>query len=444
MGCTPKKPQQRQEDKNSHISVIQKRIKISLIFPKQYLCLQMRFHRNLIEGVVEALDAIFNGGTYADKALESLFRKNRRWGSRDRGFVAETVYDIVRWKRLYMESAGIDAPFKESDGYRLFAVWALLKDFDLPDWAEFKGISRKRVRERHTSLYKTRKYRESIPDWLDVLGAESLGEESWTRELAALNEQADVVLRANRLKGSPETLQKELASEGMETILIPGYPDALRLCERGNVFRTQAFQKGLFEVQDAASQLVAPFLQAEPGMRVIDACAGAGGKTLHLSALMQNKGQLLALDIYPGKLKELKKRAKRAGAFNIETRLISSSKVIKRLSNTADRVLIDAPCTGLGVLRRNPDAKWKLQPEFVEEVCQTQQDLLTGYSRMLKPGGQMVYATCSILPEENDQQVATFLKSEAGKDFRLLEARHVFPSREGFDGFYMARLGRKD
>jgi 16S rRNA (cytosine967-C5)-methyltransferase len=179
-------------------------------------------------------------------------------------------------------------------------------------------------------------------------------------------------------------------------------------------------------------------------MRVIDSCAGAGGKSLHLSALMENKGQLLALDIYPGKLNELKKRAKRAGAFNIETRLISSSKVIKRLSNTADRVLIDAPCTGLGVLRRNPDAKWKLQPDFVAEVCQTQQELLTSYSRMLKPGGQMVYATCSILPLENEKQVSAFLKSEPGRDFQLQEEQHVFPSREGFDGFYMARLERRD
>ena len=404
----------------------------------------MRFHRNLVEGVIEALDAIFNGGAYADKALESLLRKNRRWGSRDRGFVAETVYDIVRWKRLYSKIAGVETPYKSTDGYRLFAVWALLKGYALPEWPEFKGFSGKEVRKRHKSLSEIRKYRESIPDWLDVLGAESLGEDSWTRELAALNEQAQVVLRANRLRTTPEALQKELAAEGIGTDLIAGYPDALRLHERGNVFRTQAFQKGLFEVQDAASQHVAPFLQAEPGMRVIDACAGAGGKALHLSALMENKGQLLALDIYPGKLKELKKRAKRAGAFNIETRLISSSKVIKRLSNTADRVLIDAPCTGLGVLRRNPDAKWKLQPEFVEEVCQTQQDLLTRYSRMLKQDGQMVYATCSILPDENEQQVNTFLKSEAGKGFQLLEERHIFPSLEGFDGFYMARLERKD
>ncbi|MEJ2585195.1 MAG: class I SAM-dependent methyltransferase [Robiginitalea sp.] len=403
----------------------------------------MRFHRNLVVGVIEALDAIFNQGAYADKALESLFRQNRQWGSRDRGFVAETVYDIVRWKRLYSEIAGIQSPFRTSDGYQLFAVWALLKGHDLPDWSEFKGITARQVRKRHTSLSDIRKFRESVPDWLDALGEESLGAASWTRELAALNEQARVVLRTNRLKTTPAALQKELESEGVVTDLIPGYPDALQLRERGNVFRTRAFQQGLFEVQDAASQKVAPFLQAEPGMRVIDACAGAGGKTLHLSALMGNKGQLLALDIYPGKLKELKKRARRAGAFNIETRLISSSKVIKRLSNTADRVLIDAPCTGLGVLRRNPDAKWKLQPEFVEEVCQTQQELLTRYSLMLKPGGLLVYATCSILPAENEQRVNAFLESEAGSDFQLLKEHHISPSREGYDGFYMAQLKRK-
>lgn len=403
----------------------------------------MRFHKNLVAGVSEGLDEIFNKGAYADKALESLFRQNRRWGSRDRGFVAETVYDIVRWKRLYSELAGVASPIDEAGRYRLFAIWAILKGHPLPDWPEFKGVSIEKVRERQVSLLEIRKYRESVPDWLDTLGEESLGTESWTQELAALNQQAPVVLRANRLKTNPEALQKELEKEGVATDRIPGYPDALRLRERGNVFRTRAFQLGLFEVQDAASQRVAPFLGAEPGMRVIDACAGAGGKTLHLSALMENKGQLLALDIYPGKLKELRKRAKRAGAHNVETRLIDSSKVIKRLSDTADRVLIDAPCTGLGVLRRNPDAKWKLQPDFVESVRRTQQELLARYSQMLKRGGQMVYATCSILPSENQQQVDAFLNSEAGREFQLLEAQSLLPSREGFDGFYMARLERE-
>jgi 16S rRNA (cytosine967-C5)-methyltransferase len=402
----------------------------------------MRFHKNLVEGVVEVLDQVFNKEVYADRALEQHLRKNKQWGSRDRGFVAETVYDIVRWKRLYCEIADVSAPFYGRDLYRLFAVWVVLKKESLPSWPEFKGVKEGAILERFKPLKKIRKFRESIPDWLDTLGEERLGSELLTAELAALNTQAPVILRANRLLTTPERLQELMETEGIGTDLLPDYPDALQLLQRGNVFRTAAFQEGLFEVQDAASQTVAPFLEVAPGMRVIDACAGAGGKTLHLAALMQNKGQLIGLDIYPQKLKELKKRAKRAKAFNIESRLISDAKVIKRLKNSADRVLIDAPCTGLGVLRRNPDSKWKLEPAFLERVCVTQQELLQNYSGMLRPEGMLVYATCSLLPNENSDQVQTFLKSESGKGFRLVEERSMYASVEGFDGFYMARLKR--
>ena len=400
----------------------------------------MRFHRNLIEGIIHCLDAVFNQEAYADRALESLFKKNRKWGSRDRGFVAETVYDIVRWKRLYAEIARVDQPYTTQALYRMVAVWILLRDFALPDWVEFKGMSKKNVKERYARHSKIRKLRESVPDWLDTLGEESLGADLWTKELKALNTQAPVVLRANRLLTDLQGLAEKLRDEGIQTESLPDNHDALILRERQNVFRTKAFQQGLFEVQDASSQLVAPFLQVEPGMRVVDACAGAGGKTLHLAALMENKGQLLALDIYPSKLAELRKRAKRARAHNIETRLIDSSKVVKRLKDSADRVLIDAPCTGLGVLRRNPDAKWKLQPEFVESVCLTQGELLQQYSKMVRPGGILVYATCSILPRENADQVQHFLHSPAGSAFRLEEERSLLASRDGFDGFYMARL----
>lgn len=402
----------------------------------------MRFHRNLVEGVIEVLDTIFNQGAYADRALEALLKKNRQWGSRDRGFVAETVYDIVRWKRIYAKISGARPSFPQEDLYRMFAVWAILKGHDLPDWPEFSKVREEGVRAGYEKLSAIRKYRESVPDWMDELGEESLGEELWTQELEALNRQAPVVLRVNTLKTSREVLGKELLGEGFPTMAVEGYPDALVLEERGNVFRTGAFRKGMFEVQDAASQMVARFLEVTPGMRVIDACAGAGGKTLHLSALMQNRGQLLAMDIYPAKLAELRKRAKRAGAHNIETRQIDTSKVIKRLRDSADRVLIDAPCTGLGVLRRNPDAKWKLQPEFLEEVTATQQELLQKYSKMVRPGGTLVYATCSILPMENELQVASFLQSEAGEGFSLAGEATLLASREGFDGFYMARLAR--
>src|SRR5690606_6175620 len=202
-------------------------------------------------------------------------------------------------------------------------------------------------------------------------------------------------------------------------------PLALKLKERANVFQTEAFKDGWFEVQDASSQLVAEYLDVKPGMRVVDACAGAGGKTLHLACLMENKGQLIALDIYANKLNELKRRAKRAEAFNIETRLVDSTKVIKKLHDKADRVLIDAPCSGLGVLKRNPDAKWKLQPEFIENIKKTQQELLQQYARMVKPGGQMVYATCSVLPSENEKQVEGFLTSESGKEFTFVSDKKI-------------------
>jgi len=215
------------------------------------------------------------------------------------------------------------------------------------------------------------------------------------------------------------------------------------LVERANVFQTEAFKNGHFEVQDASSQLVAAYLEVAPGMKVVDTCAGAGGKTLHLSSLMENKGQIIAMDIYESKLRKLKVRAKRNKAHNIDLRVIDSTKVIKKLHGKADRVLIDAPCSGLGVLRRNPDSKWKLQPEFIDRIKETQQEVLQSYSKMLKAGGKMVYATCSVLPSENQEQVARFLASEAGKDFKLVKDQKVLASVSGYDGFYMALLEKK-
>jgi 16S rRNA (cytosine967-C5)-methyltransferase len=216
----------------------------------------------------------------------------------------------------------------------------------------------------------------------------------------------------------------------------------LRLKQRQNIFQLPSFKDGLFEVQDAGSQAIAPFLQVEPGMRVIDACAGGGGKTLHLAALTQNKGKIVAMDTEGWKLEELMKRAKRAGASNIETRVIDSAKVIKRLEGTADRLLLDVPCSGLGVIRRNPDAKWKLSLEFVEKVKTLQQKILTEYSTMVKPGGKMVYSTCSLLPSENEKQVEQFLEGN-GKTFTLITSKTILPS-QGFDGFFMALLQRQD
>ncbi|MET6991977.1 RsmB/NOP family class I SAM-dependent RNA methyltransferase [Sediminicola arcticus] len=403
----------------------------------------MRLHRNLVFGVIDALNFIFNENEYADKVVEKVLKYDKRWGARDRAFIAETTYDIVRWKRLYTEIAEVKVPFKRPDLFRIWAVWAVLRGIELPDWKQIEPTPTRRIKGKFDELSKIRKYRESVPDWLDELGEEALGEDLWTKELHALNEQADVILRANTLKTTPIKLHDILLELNVDTDFIKGYPDALKLKERSNVFTTNAFKEGLFEVQDASSQLVAEFLDVKPGQRVIDTCAGAGGKTLHLAALMENKGQLIALDIYARKLTELKRRAKRAGAHNVETREIDSTKVIKKLHNSADRVLIDAPCTGLGVLRRNPDAKWKMQPDFLEKVIATQKQILSDYSKMVKPEGKLVYATCSILPQENKDQVKTFLESEEGKDFILIRDKNIYASVEGFDGFYMALLQRK-
>ena len=373
-----------------------------------------------------------NEGQYADKVVETQLKKDKRWGARDRAFIAETIYDIVRWKRLYAEIAEVYEPFTVHNLRRMFAVWATLKSIALPDWGNyFEDTPARRIKGKFDELSKVRKLRESVPDWLDTLGAQELGETLWTDELHALNSLAPVVLRVNTLKTSLEHLQQFLRQEGVETYPLRDYPDALQLVERSNIFKTQAFADGLFEVQDASSQKVAPFMQIDDKVkRVIDTCAGAGGKTLHLATLMQNKGQIIAMDIYEQKLQELKRRARRNGVFNIETKLIEP-KQLKRMHGTFDRVLIDAPCSGLGVLR---------QPEFLDEIRTTQQKILQQYSKLLKKGGKLVYATCSILPSENHQQVETFLASEAGKEFRLEAEEVIFAHQSGYDGFYMARF----
>lgn len=400
----------------------------------------MRLHRNLTYAVIDSIRDIFNEGEYAGKAVEKALKRDKRWGSRDRKFVAETIYEIVRWKRLYAEIAEVNEPFDRPNLWRMFSVWCVLKGIALPDWNQIEPTPTRRIKGKFDELSKIRKYRESIPDWMDELCVSELGEDLWTKELAALNKQADVILRVNTLNITRDHLIKDLAKEEIQAIELPNHPDAIKLVERANVFRTEAFKKGHFEVQDASSQLVAAYLDVKPGMKVVDTCAGAGGKTLHLSALMENKGQIIAMDIYESKLRKLKVRAKRNKAHNIDLKEINSTKVIKKLHNKADRVLIDAPCSGIGVLRRNPDSKWKLQPEFIDNIKKIQQEILQSYSKMVKNGGKMVYATCSVLPSENQNQVKAFLASEAGKEFTFIKDKKVLASESGYDGFYMALL----
>jgi 16S rRNA (cytosine967-C5)-methyltransferase len=403
----------------------------------------MRLHRNLCFATIDGLMQIFNEGEYADKVIQKLLKRDKRWGSRDRAFVAETTYDIVRWKRLYAAIADVKEPYDRDNLWRMFAVWATLKGIKLPDWKYFENTPTRKIKGRFDELSKDRKYRESIPDWMDEVGLKELGESKWTKEIAKQNEQAEVILRVNTLKTNKKDLQLRLQSENIETEFLPEYPSALKLKERANVFVTEAFHDGWFEVQDASSQLVAEFLDVKPGMKVVDTCAGAGGKTLHLASLMENKGQLIAMDIYESKLKKLKVRARRNGVHNFEMKVIDSTKPIKKLYGKADRVLIDAPCSGLGVLRRNPDAKWKLEPEFLDRIRGVQADVLQQYSKIVKPGGKLVYATCSVLPSENQEQVNKFLASDLGKEFTFVEDKKIFAHESGYDGFYMALLERK-
>ena len=392
----------------------------------------IKLHRSTTDAVIFSLDQIFGENRYADKVIEKTLKQNSKWGARDRRFIAETTYDIVRWYRMLRTTTKAN----EGEHWKLLAGWLVLNKYELPPWVEFQKVNPGEILQSYEKLKSVRKIKESIPDWLDELGESELGKK-WDGELSALNEEASVVLRANTLKIKRDDLQEKLWEERIETESSDDFPDALMLKQRQNVFTSPSFKEGLFEVQDANSQLIAPFMNIEPGMRVIDACAGAGGKTLHMAALMKNKGRIVAMDVEQWKLDELQKRARRAGVSNLETRLIDSSKILKRLENSADRILLDVPCSGLGVLKRNPDAKWKLSPEFITNVKDLQEKILADYGGMLKSGGQMVYSTCSILPSENEAQVEKFLKAQS--NYGLIEQVHCWPS-EGFDGFYMAKF----
>jgi 16S rRNA (cytosine967-C5)-methyltransferase len=368
----------------------------------------MKLPQHLAAQIIRSLSDIFVERRYADKAVEFAFKHHPKWGSRDRRLFAEAIYEIVRWYRWYWYLAGLpDAEHTQRETIsdaRLWHVWAaywIMQGHDLPFFDELMDVRRGAIIER-SKAEPPAAIRDSFPDWLEERGSRELGPQ-WSAIRATLNRPAEVFLRVNTLKTDRRSLKTRLAQEGIMAEIIEEIPTALVLKQRANVFALPSFKEGLFEVQDASSQKVAPFLQVEPGMRVIDACAGGGGKTLHLAALMRNKGRILALDVHEWKLAELRKRAARAGVDIAEVRPVEGSKTIKRLANHADRVLLDVPCSGLGVLRRNPDAKWKLSEAEIDRLIEQQQDILVRYSAMVKPGGKLVYATCSILPSENER-----------------------------------------
>ncbi len=393
-------------------------------------------HLHLVDAIVAALDEIFMDGRYADKVIEKIFKKNRKWGARDRKFVAEAIYEIVRHKRRLEYIVG------SNKSWDLLGAYLFQSMNELPNWPELDHIDINELNRRN-SEDKPPQIANSFPDWLHELG-QSEFKDQWTKIMNALNRPAEVYLRTNTLKTTPAQLIEDLAREEIiaEPVKSESFelPITLKLAKRKNVFITQAFRSGFFEVQDAGSQLVAPLLLLTPGLRVVDACAGAGGKSLHLAALMKNKGKIISMDIHDWKLKELKTRAARGGVDIIETKMIESNKTIKRLENSFDRVLLDVPCSGLGVLRRNPDTKWKLSMEEIERLILLQREIISSYSEMCKSGGLMVYATCSILNRENEDQVKWFLATPEGAKWTLQKEERIWPQIHGFDGFYAAVL----
>jgi 16S rRNA (cytosine967-C5)-methyltransferase len=402
----------------------------------------MKLYPNLVAAVVLALEEIFSGGGYADQVVEHTLKKDARWGARDRKFIALYIYDIVRWHRLY--SACLNQG-DENNYYALCAVALIVKGHKLPIWKEFEGIDEGEIRLAYEHALKSRKLRLCVPDWLDDIGAKQFGEAIWEKEMSSLNQEAQVYLRANTMRIGVAQLLDELGAAQVEVSILDDrlFADCdappIKLCKRQRLQSLEAYKKGLFEIQDASSQLVAPFLQVRPGMMVIDACAGAGGKALHIACLMKNSGKILAMDVEPKKLRELERRATNAGVEIIQTSVITPEEIIKN-KGKADRLLLDVPCSGLGVLKRNPDAKWKLSAAFIEDIQQTQAKILREYALMLKPGGLMVYATCSILPSENEQQIAAFIAQHAST-YTLVKDLRIMPS-QGYDGFYMALIKR--
>lgn len=377
-------------------------------------------------------------GRPLDKAYAQWFAKVKLQET-EQGFIIRHINAMFRRLGFYAHVAGLKRP---SDFQRhidfLILAYCATEGWPEPE-ADGTGFDRTGIKKRLTEAQEHPLLREGCPYWLELIGSKELGE-SWPAERKALGQTAPRFIRANTLKITRDELASRLSDERVVTKSVKGINTALEVTSNSALFRTQAFREGLFEQQDAGSQEIAPFLKVEPGMRVIDACAGSGGKTLHLAALMQNKGTLIALDIEQWKLDDLRKRANRAGVSNIETRLIDSTKVVKRLYEHADRVLIDAPCSGLGVLRRTADSKWSdLTPRLIE-LKKTQAEILERYSKMAKVGGKVVYSTCSILPSENHEQIRAFLEKH-GDEFQLEEEKSILPS-SGFDGFYMARLVR--
>ncbi|KJA11749.1 SAM-dependent methyltransferase [Acidovorax temperans] len=357
----------------------------------------------------------------ADAVVSRFFRDNRGLGPRERATLAETVYTVLRKKLLFDHLAPSGSGPKERrlailgfHGPRDFLKSALTEQEK--NWLDqCDAINPADLMERH---------RHNLPEWLVQPLKDQLGDEFWP--LAdSMAQNAPLDLRVNVLKEKRADVQKELAQAAIKSIATPYSPWGLRIEGKPALTKLDAFTRGAIEVQDEGSQLLALLLDAKRGEMVVDFCAGAGGKTLAIGATMRSTGRLYAFDVSAHRLDALKPRMARSGLSNIHPAAIAHERDerIKRLAGKIDRVLVDAPCSGLGTLRRNPDLKWRQSAKAVQELVVKQAAILDSAARLLKPGGRLVYATCSILPQENEAIAEAF--TAAHPDFVPLDAGEV-------------------
>ena len=411
---------------------------------------------------IEALELCLDFARPADAQLSAFFRHYPKLGGRERAFIAETVYGVLR--RLHsLEHLATENSGRAPTPRRLVLAWlARFGGHNMRELEPLAGKNKKELEWLRTikgmdlaGLSEAR--RLDLPDWLHARLAAQYGE-ALPPLMDALNSSAPLDLRVNPAKSSREEVLTALARDGLEAEPSPFSPLGIRMKGKPALQRHPLFLDGSIEVQDEGSQLLGLLLAPRRGEMVCDFCAGAGGKTLLLGALMRNTGRLYAFDVAEKRLAKLKPRLARSGLSNVQAQVIANERdtKVKRLAGKVDRVLVDAPCSGLGTLRRNPDLKWRQSPESVAELTVKQQAILESASRLVKPGGRLVYATCSLLKEENEDVVEAFLKTHA--EYRRLPAGQVLaeqriplemddylrldPARHGTDGFFAALLER--
>lgn len=411
-----------------------------------------------IEQVRAVLGEVLQWQHPADQALSRWMRAHPRMGARDRAEVTEAVFNVLRHLRLYRNFAE-SGTGPSARRLAILGLHATLPEGWLAPGLEEQEKSWLERIGRIDREAMPRAVRESMPDWLEERLSALPDSEALVR---ALNQPAPLDIRVNPLKVAREDVLAAFASgpaARFEPQPTPFSPWGIRFQGRPNVTRWPAFEKGEIEVQDEGSQILVSLMAPKRGEMVIDFCAGAGGKTLLLGALMRSTGRLYAFDVSHARLARAKPRFARSGLSNIVPVVIepSTDQRVKRLRGKAQRVLVDAPCSGLGTLRRNPDLKWRHHPEVIEEFQRLQQGILREAASCVAPGGRLVYATCSLLPEENEQQVEAFLAAHPG--FSLLDAAAIArercpaldeegpflqlrPDRHGTDGFFAAVLQR--